>query len=166
MHLVEDEDLALQVGWRVRNKGDQVLAHVVDAVGGGGVGFDHVEGGAFCNGDARAAGAAGFALGGGEAVERFGDDAGGRGLAGAAWANKEEAVAESAVGDGAAQGLGDGVLATELTEGGGTVAAIDSQLLRHAPLPSYRSPHGTASAAGRAIRCARRDPLSAASFRI
>ena len=75
-------------------------------------------------------------------------------------------MAESAVGDGAAQGLGDGVLATELTEGGGTVAAIDSQLLRHAPLPSYRSPHGTASAAGRAIRCARRDPLSAASFRI
>ena len=77
VHLVEDEDLALQVGWRVRNKGDQVLAHVVDAVGGGGVGFDHVEGGAFCNGDARAAGAAGFALGGGEAVERLGNDAGG-----------------------------------------------------------------------------------------
>ena len=77
VHLVEDEDLALQVGWRVRNKGDQVLAHVVDAVGGGGVGFDHVEGGALCNGDARAAGAAGFALGGGEAVERLGNDAGG-----------------------------------------------------------------------------------------
>ena len=77
MHLVEDEDLALQVGWRVRNKGDQVLAHVVDAVRSGGVGFDYIEGGAFCNGDAGAAGAAGLALGGGEAVERLGNDTGG-----------------------------------------------------------------------------------------
>jgi len=44
-------------------------------------------------------------------------------------------MAESPVGDGASEGLGDGVLAAELAEGGGTVAAIDCQLLRHAPLP-------------------------------
>ena len=75
-------------------------------------------------------------------------------------------MAESAVGNGATEGLGDRVLAAQLAEGGGAVAAIDSQLLRHAPLPSYCAPHGTASAAGRAIRCARHDPLSAASFRI
>ena len=135
MHLIEDQDLALEVRWWVRNKGDQVLAHVVDAVRGGGVGFDHVEGSAFGNGDAGAAGAARFALGGSEAVERLGNDAGGRGLPRAAGADEEEPVAESTVGDGATQGLGDGVLAAQLAEGGGAVAAIDCQLLRHAPLP-------------------------------
>ena len=140
MYLVKDQDLALQVGWRVGDERDQVLAHVVDAVRGGGVGFHDVEGGARSNGDAGATGAAGFALGWGEAVQRLGDDAGGRGLTGAARANKEESVAESAVGDGAAERLGDRILAAQLTEGCGAVAAIDCQLLRHAPLSSLYVP--------------------------
>ena len=70
------------------------------------------------------------------------------------------------VGYGALQGLGDGILAANLTEGGCSVAAIDCKLFCHRPsltltLPARRH----LSAAGRAARCARRDPLSAASFR-
>jgi len=41
-------------------------------------------------------------------------------------------VAESSVGDRAAERLGDRILAAQLSEGGGAVAAVDRELFCHA----------------------------------
>ena len=94
LDLVDDEDLALEVGRRGVDARQQV-AHVVDAVVGSRVELDHVERAALADGDARLARVVRLAVDRIEAVDGLGDDARHRRLARAARADEEQAVADS-----------------------------------------------------------------------
>ena len=112
MGLVEDID---PVTSRCRLGGavDDLL-HVVDTAVGGGIEFDHVEGPSLTDGDARVALAARFAVAEVGAVERLGEDAGGGGLAGAAWTAEQVGVPHPVFDDRVAQGRHEVVLAADL----------------------------------------------------
>ena len=90
---VEDVDLVLALD---RGEGDLVadVADVVDAAVAGGVHLDDVEGGAGADGDAAVALAAGVGGRSLDAVERLGQQLGGRGLARAAGAREKIGVAD------------------------------------------------------------------------
>ena len=128
LDLVDDEDLALQVR-RGRVDARQQLAHVVDAVVGGRVQLDHVEGTALADRHAVDAGVVRLAVDQVEAVDGLGEDARGRGLACAARPDEEEAVAEPVEPDGVAQRLHDRPLADDLAERLGPETAVDGLVL-------------------------------------
>jgi hypothetical protein len=95
LNLVDDEDLDRQVrGAGVDPR--QELAHVVDAVVRGGVHLADVEGPALADGHAGRAFVAWLAVAQVRAVERLGQDAGHRRLAGAARTDEEVGVGGSA----------------------------------------------------------------------
>ena len=89
----------------------------VDAVVAGAVDLEHVH--VLAGGDALADVA--FAAGRGRrsllAVERLGEDAGGRGLADAACSGEEIGVGDAVALEGVGQGAGDRLLADEVGEG-------------------------------------------------
>ena len=125
VRLVEDVDLPVAAGRRVGDPLAQ-LADVVDRAVGGGVHLDHVDRGA---GGDRQAGLALAAGGDGRAaalaVERAGEDLRHRGLAGPARADEEVGVVDLALLDRVAQGADDVLLADDLVEGAGPVAAVE-----------------------------------------
>ena len=117
VHFVDDVDLVARRDRPVAHALDQ-LAHVVDAGARGGVHLDHVDMAVLGDGLAVLAHAAGIdrraALAvGADAVQRAGDDAGGRGLADAAHAGEHEGVRDAARGDGVAQGAHHRLLADQ-----------------------------------------------------
>ena len=124
LDLVDDEDLATQVGGG-RVDARHELAHVVDLVVRGGVELDDVERTAVADGDAAGAGVTGLAIAQVGAVDGLGQDAGHRGLAGAARPDEQEGMADAPEADGVAQRLDDRLLADHLGEGLGAEAPID-----------------------------------------
>ena len=124
LDLVDDEDLAGEVGRRGVDARQQV-AHVVDPVVRGGIELDHVERAAVADGDAGLARVVGLAVDWIKAVDRLGDDARHRRLARAARTDEEQAVADPAQAGGVAQRFDDRLLADDLAEGLRTPAPID-----------------------------------------
>src|SRR5262249_25840792 len=122
---VDDVHLESAAGGAVLAVLDQ-LADVVDAGIAGGVDLDHVDVIAARDAEAGRAFAAGLgrrALFAGLAVRGLGEDAGHRCLAGATGAAEEVGVGDSAGSDRLLERLGNVVLADDLVEGGGAIAA-------------------------------------------
>ncbi len=120
MDLVDDIDLVAGRGWRIAHAVDQ-LADVVDAGMGRSVHLQDVDMPALRDRDARIAAAAGLGRGLAlavlaDAVERAGDDPGGRGLADAADPGQQECMRDPASAQRIAQGADQGVLADQLGE--------------------------------------------------
>ena len=127
VHFVDDVDLVARRDRAIAHALDQ-LAHVVDAGAGGRVHLDHVDMAVLGDRLAIVANAAGIdgraALAvGPDAVQRAGDDAGGRGLADAADAGEHEGMRDAAGGDGVAQRAHHGFLADQRGEIDGAVFA-------------------------------------------
>ena len=112
---------------------DQV-ADGVDAVVGGGVELVHVVAGAALDGQARLALATGLAVDHVLAVQDLGEDAGGGGLAGAAWPGEQVGLALAPLAHGVAERLDDMVLPLQLAEAPRPVAAVEG-LGRHRRQP-------------------------------
>ena len=125
VRLVEDVDLVAALG-RLEDDALADLADVVDPALGGGVHLDHVERGAAGDRDARLADAAGLDRGAVHAVERLGEDARHRRLAGAARAGEQVGLAHLVVADRVLQRAGDGLLADDLVEVLRTVLPVES----------------------------------------
>jgi len=83
------------------------LIHIVDAAVAGLVNLDNIEGAALIYDCAGITFIAGLSINGGLAVDRLGKDAGGRGLATAAWPAEEVGMSDAVAPDGIAQGLDD-----------------------------------------------------------
>ena len=124
LHLVDDEDLAAQVG-RTRVDARDELAHVVDLVVGGGVQLDDVERPTLADGGAARAGIAGLAVAEVGAVDGLGHDPRHGRLARPAGAHEEEAMADPVQAHGVAERLDDRALADHLAERLGTEAPIE-----------------------------------------
>ncbi len=127
LYLVDDEDLAAQVRRRRIDAGDE-LAHVVDLVVRRRVHLDHVERTTLPDRLARGTGVTRLAIDDVGAVDRLGQDARHRRLAGPARADEEEAVSQAFETDGVAQGLDDGALADDLVEALGAPAPIERRV--------------------------------------
>ena len=122
MDLVDVEDLELTTGRCEADRFAQI-ADLLDAIVRGTVDFKHVKRAAFGDFHAdrfvrveirfRAAGA----------VERFGENAGGGCLAGAAWTDEQVGVCQPLLQDGVAQRADDMVLTEDVVEGFGAVFA-------------------------------------------
>ena len=113
---VEDDDFVARGGRGVTDHFAE-FADLVDAAIGGRVDFDDVErsaGGDFLAGVANAAG---FGRGAVHAVEGFGEDAGGCGLANAAGAGKDVGVSDAIIPDGVLQSFRDVSLSDEISKG-------------------------------------------------
>ena len=128
--LVDDVDLVAPAGGREAHAADDLLADVVHARARCGV--ELVDVGVAPLGDldavlARAVGLAGGAL---LAVERLGEQARGRGLAGAARTGEQVRVGDRPVGDGVAQRALDVLLADDVVEGLRAVLPVQG-LMRH-----------------------------------
>ncbi len=127
VHFVDDVDLVARRDRAIAHALDQ-LAHVVDAGARGGVHFDHVDMAVLGDRlavladaariDGRSAGAVRP-----DAVQRAGDDAGGRRLADAAHAGEHEGMGDAAGGDGVAQGAHHRFLADQGREIDRTILA-------------------------------------------
>jgi hypothetical protein len=103
LRFVDDVELDVQLRRRVLDPFAQV-ANVVDAAIAGGVDFDDVGRRAARDGQAVDAGVAGATVWVGvEAIDRLGEEAGGRRLAGAPWAAKEIGVGDTIESDRVAQ---------------------------------------------------------------
>ena len=126
-----------------RRLGDEV-ADGLDAVVRGGVELVDVEAGAGLDGEARGALAARLAVDRVLAVEDLGEDAGGGGLAGAAGPGEEVGVADPVLDHGVAQGADEVLLAPDLAEATGPVAAVE-RLVGHRRR-AYRPPTTPAAA--------------------
>ena len=120
VHLVEDVDLLVGA---LRRDADRLaqLAHVVDAVVGGGVHLDDVQGAAGLEAAAGLAGPARLGVGPLRqrrlAVDGLGDEPGGGRLAHAARTREEVGVREAVAEDGVAERLGHVLLGDEVAEG-------------------------------------------------
>ena len=117
------------------------LPHGVDAVVRGRVQLVDVVAGAGLDGEARGALAARLAVDRALAVEHLGEDAGGRRLARAPRAAEEVGVADAVVPDGVAQCSDHVVLAAQLAEPAGPVAAVE-RLVGHRGEPTGRVSQG------------------------
>ena len=117
--LVDDEDLVAIAGRADLQPVDDHFADVVDARVRGGVDLEHVEIAPLADLDAHVAGAA--RVGGGPplAVERPGQDPGGRRLADAARAGKDESLRDAPGDERVAERLGDALLTDDLIEAPG-----------------------------------------------
>ena len=124
VRLVEDVDLALQVGRGVVDALAQV-ADGVDAPVRRGVDLEQVHRPALADRDARRAGVARIAVAEVRAVDRLREDPGERRLAGAARPDEQDRVRDALRPDGVAQGLDDGLLPDDLGERLGTPAPVD-----------------------------------------
>ena len=115
VRFVEDHDFVAARSGRVADHLAQ-LADLVNAAVGGGVDFEHVErsaGGNFAAGVAGVVGLGGGAL---RAIERFGEDAGGGGLADAADAGKNIGVRDAVRLDGVRERARDVLLPDDVAE--------------------------------------------------
>ena len=121
--LVDDVDLPAPRGAQA-GVGDEV-PHGVDAVVGGCIELVHIERAPLGDLDARGADTARFAVDRLLAVERLGQDAGGRRLAGAAGPAEEVGVRHPFVADGAPQRPHDVVLTPDLVESPGPESAVE-----------------------------------------
>ena len=134
--LVEDVDL--RPARRTQRDPADELADGVHPVVGGGVELLHVVGGAGVDGQAAVAGAVGLTVGQVLAVERLGEDPGGGGLAGSAGPAEQIGVTDALVADGVAERPDHVLLAPDVAEPAGSVAAVE-RLIGHRRSP-YRSP--------------------------
>lgn len=109
------------------------VTDLIDAVVGGTVDLDHVEVGAGGDGLAGRIGGIEVGLRAAGAVEGLGENARGRGLAGAARPDEEVGMRDAAAGDGVAQGADDVILADDVVKGLRTPFAGDDLVggLRH-----------------------------------
>jgi hypothetical protein len=115
VHLVDDEDLELPLR---RGVGDRVpqVADLLDAVVGGAVDLDHVQVAALADGDDRGIRGVEVGLRAAGAVERLGEDARQRGLAGAPGADQQVGVGDAAAGDRVLERAHHMVLADDVIE--------------------------------------------------
>ena len=139
VHLVQEVHLGA-TGRAERHLAQQV-ADVVDLVVGRGVEFVQVERGPGLDRDTRLALAAGLAIGRIRAVQHLGQDAGSRGLAGAPRAAQEVGVMDPTVASRVPEGCDHMLLAPDLTEPSGPVAAVERRVLH--VRPSLQPDHDT-----------------------
>lgn len=131
VHLVDDEDLVLPDLRRYAHLVDED-ADVVDRVVRCGVELDDVVGTLFVEGAARLTFVAGFArLGGVEAVDCLGKDAGTRGLAYAAGTAEEVGMSQLFRVDGVFEGLSKCFLTYHRPEGRGPVFPCRNNIVVH-----------------------------------
>ena len=145
VHFVNDVDLEARRSRPVVHAVND-LTDVADPGARGCVHFHHVDVAAFGDGDAGFALAAGF--GGGaasavraDAVQAFGDDAGGGGLADPANAGHHESMGDPVRREGVLQGADHRLLPDEVGKGGGAVLAgkdLIGGLVGHGTLVSQR----------------------------
>ncbi len=124
LDLVDDEDLASQVGWR-RVDPREELADVVDPVVRCRIELDDVERATLPDGRAGLACVARFAVAEVRAVEGLGDDPSHRCLAGPPRADEEHGVGDPVGANRVAERLDDRFLADDLAERLGTPAAVE-----------------------------------------
>ena len=146
MHLVDDVHFVAAGAGGVGSLVPQV-ADVVHAVVGGGVHLHHVQNAAVVDAAADRALAAGVAVLRVQAVDRFGEDLGAGGLAGAAHAGEQIGVAHPAGGDLVFQGRHDGPLAHHILEPLGPPLAVKGTIHGPSLLPAEKHKN-TDSAAG------------------
>jgi hypothetical protein len=115
-------------------------AYIINAGITGGVNFNNIQSVAFGDGTAHGTGIAGFALAVGQAVDGFGQNAGGAGLASAARAAEEVGVGDATAAEGIAQGLRNRLLANDLSQGLGAPLAIKDLGSHRLLLYSIRGP--------------------------
>ena len=115
MRLVEDVDLRAALD-RLQHDAVADVADVVDAALRGGVHLDHVERGAVRDRHAGVAGVVGLRGGAVRAVDSLGEDAGQRGLAGAARAGEQIGLAHLVLLDRVGEGAHDRLLPDDFSE--------------------------------------------------
>ena len=132
MRLVHDVHLVVSLTGRGVHGALTQVAGIVDAAIGRGIDFHHVQPGrAGPDAATVVADTAGFARRFGFAlplaVERHGEDAGGRGLSDAAWSGEQIAVADPILDDRTAQHSGYMILDEEVAEASGAVFSSEGE---------------------------------------
>ena len=124
MGLVEDVDLSPELAGRISEPLAEA-SHVVDAAITGSVDLDQIERCPLTDGDARRARVTCIAILEVGAVDRLGEDACQRRLAGPAGPDEKDRMADTVATDGIPKRLDDGFLPDDLAEGLRTPAPIE-----------------------------------------
>ena len=137
MDLVHDVDAVLHPGGGIDSIVSQ-CAHMIHTVVGGGIQLQNIQKASVVDAEAGGTLIAGITVYGMLTVDRLGEDLGTGGLSGAAGTCEKVGVAQPALLDLTAQGLGDVILSHDVGKGLGTPFAVQCLIHGITSLRSYK----------------------------